>query len=88
MCCEAYKFHERVQLDSITHNELGDPGELAALPPGVVASAGVPTGVGRSALTLIAPLYVLLPDVPLACVLATCGGARAALPETHAHGNS
>jgi translation initiation factor 2B subunit (eIF-2B alpha/beta/delta family) len=44
VCCEAYKFHERVQLDSITHNELGDPGALAALPPWVAASQGVPTG--------------------------------------------
>ncbi|KVH92108.1 Initiation factor 2B-related protein [Cynara cardunculus var. scolymus] len=25
VCCEAYKFHERVQLDSICCNELGDP---------------------------------------------------------------
>ncbi|KAL0424557.1 UNVERIFIED_CONTAM: Translation initiation factor eIF-2B subunit delta [Sesamum radiatum] len=25
ICCEAYKFHERVQLDSICFNELGDP---------------------------------------------------------------
>ncbi|KAL9226566.1 hypothetical protein vseg_002363 [Gypsophila vaccaria] len=25
VCCEAYKFHERVQLDSICFNELGDP---------------------------------------------------------------
>ncbi|CAL4943405.1 unnamed protein product [Urochloa decumbens] len=25
VCCEAYKFHERVQLDSICANELGDP---------------------------------------------------------------
>jgi translation initiation factor eIF-2B subunit delta len=25
ICCEAYKFHERVQLDSICSNELGDP---------------------------------------------------------------
>jgi translation initiation factor eIF-2B subunit delta len=23
VCCEAYKFHERVQLDSICSNELG-----------------------------------------------------------------
>lgn len=23
VCCEAYKFHERVQLDSICFNELG-----------------------------------------------------------------
>lgn len=32
ICCETYKFHERVQLDSITHNELGDPDALASTP--------------------------------------------------------
>ena len=26
---ETYKFHERVQLDSITQNELGDPEAVA-----------------------------------------------------------
>uniref|UniRef100_A0AAV1TTL8 Translation initiation factor eIF2B subunit delta n=1 Tax=Peronospora matthiolae TaxID=2874970 RepID=A0AAV1TTL8_9STRA len=29
-CCETYKFSERVQLDAITHNELGDPDELVS----------------------------------------------------------
>eukprot|EP00897_Mesotaenium_endlicherianum_P006765 jgi/Mesen1/6116/ME000311S05212 len=29
ICCETYKLSERVQLDSITSNELGDPDELA-----------------------------------------------------------
>lgn len=28
VCCETYKFHERVQLDAICDNELGDPDEL------------------------------------------------------------
>jgi len=28
VCCETYKFCERVQLDSICFNELGDPGAL------------------------------------------------------------
>lgn len=28
ICCETYKFHEKVQLDSITANELGDPEAL------------------------------------------------------------
>ncbi|RDX81422.1 Translation initiation factor eIF-2B subunit delta, partial [Mucuna pruriens] len=32
ICCEAYKFHERVQLDSICSNELGDPDALAMVP--------------------------------------------------------
>jgi len=42
VCCESFKFHERVQLDSITHNELGDPDALATVPecPGLKALAG------------------------------------------------
>ncbi|GKU95052.1 hypothetical protein SLEP1_g8460 [Rubroshorea leprosula] len=32
VCCEAYKFHERVQLDSICFNELGDPNDIARVP--------------------------------------------------------
>ncbi|KAL7135592.1 hypothetical protein ABFS83_11G108300 [Erythranthe nasuta] len=32
ICCEAYKFHERVQLDSICSNELGDPDEVSNVP--------------------------------------------------------
>ncbi|KAK7330209.1 hypothetical protein VNO77_24396 [Canavalia gladiata] len=32
ICCEAYKFHERVQLDSICFNELGDPDAVARVP--------------------------------------------------------
>ncbi|CAI9777493.1 unnamed protein product [Fraxinus pennsylvanica] len=29
VCCESYKFHKRVQLDSICFNELGDPDAIA-----------------------------------------------------------
>ncbi|KAH7554411.1 hypothetical protein JRO89_XS12G0197100 [Xanthoceras sorbifolium] len=32
VCCEAYKFHERVQLDSICSNELGDPDVISKVP--------------------------------------------------------
>ncbi|XP_027917523.1 translation initiation factor eIF-2B subunit delta-like isoform X2 [Vigna unguiculata] len=32
ICCEAYKFHERVLLDSICSNELGDPDAIARVP--------------------------------------------------------
>ncbi|KAJ9682943.1 hypothetical protein PVL29_018795 [Vitis rotundifolia] len=32
VCCEAYKFHERVQLDSICSNELGDPDAISKVP--------------------------------------------------------
>ncbi|TKY64970.1 Translation initiation factor eIF-2B subunit delta [Spatholobus suberectus] len=31
VCCEAYKFHERVQQDSICSNELGDPDVIATV---------------------------------------------------------
>lgn len=31
ICCETYKFHEKVQLDSITANELGDPSLLTGV---------------------------------------------------------
>ncbi|EIE24925.1 translation initiation factor [Coccomyxa subellipsoidea C-169] len=39
VCCETYKFHERVQLDSITSNELGDPDALVDVPFRPEASA-------------------------------------------------
>ncbi|KAK1301544.1 hypothetical protein QJS10_CPB12g00258 [Acorus calamus] len=32
ICCEAYKFHERVQLDSICSNELGVPDVISKVP--------------------------------------------------------
>ncbi|KAK9080358.1 hypothetical protein SSX86_000116 [Deinandra increscens subsp. villosa] len=32
VCCESYKFHERVQLDSICSNELGDPNVISKVP--------------------------------------------------------
>ncbi|TKY54949.1 Translation initiation factor eIF-2B subunit delta [Spatholobus suberectus] len=32
ICCEAYKFHERVLLGSICSNELGDPDAIARVP--------------------------------------------------------
>lgn len=32
ICCEAYKFHERVQLDSICSNELGNPDVIPNVP--------------------------------------------------------
>ncbi|GLI64185.1 hypothetical protein VaNZ11_007377 [Volvox africanus] len=42
ICCETHKFNERVQLDSITHNELGDPEALSVVPgkPEVTALEG------------------------------------------------
>jgi translation initiation factor eIF-2B subunit delta len=42
----SHKFHERVQLDSITHNELGDPEALAHLPFGSGLGGGGGGGGG------------------------------------------
>ncbi len=49
VCCESFKFHERVQLDAVTHNELGDPQALASVAgrPDVQALQG--WQVGRAA---------------------------------------
>jgi len=38
-CCETYKFGDRVQLDSITNNELGDPDELVPIQHGETSGA-------------------------------------------------
>nr|GLL35794.1 translation initiation factor eIF-2B subunit delta-like isoform X2 [Ipomoea trifida] len=37
-CCEAYKFHERVLLDSICSNELGNPNAISLVPRGLGAN--------------------------------------------------
>eukprot|EP00057_Strongylocentrotus_purpuratus_P005933 XP_011660407.1 PREDICTED: translation initiation factor eIF-2B subunit delta [Strongylocentrotus purpuratus] len=31
VCCETYKFSDRVQTDSFVTNELGDPGDLVSI---------------------------------------------------------
>eukprot|EP00658_Telonema_sp_P-2_P047017 TRINITY_DN3547_c0_g2_i1.p1 TRINITY_DN3547_c0_g2~~TRINITY_DN3547_c0_g2_i1.p1 ORF type:complete len:147 (+),score=38.26 TRINITY_DN3547_c0_g2_i1:162-602(+) len=38
-CCETYKFGDRVQLDSICNNELGDPDELVPVQHGEASGA-------------------------------------------------
>lgn len=47
-CCCRLQFHERVQLDSITHNELGDPDVLAHLPPYAPAAAAAAGPCGEA----------------------------------------
>ena len=51
VCCETHKFQDRVQLDSITSNELRDPRALARVPGrrgGCVKAAEVGAAVGTS----------------------------------------
>jgi hypothetical protein len=45
------QFHERVQLDSITHNELGDPDVLAHLPPYASTAAAGPIGENHASIS-------------------------------------
>ena len=40
VCCETYKFCERVQLDSICWNELADPDDLVRVPAAGGGAAG------------------------------------------------
>ncbi|TYZ65928.1 hypothetical protein PybrP1_002282 [[Pythium] brassicae (nom. inval.)] len=47
-CCETYKFSDRVQLDSITHNELRDPDELVSSSCTAKARSRSRSGAGRS----------------------------------------
>jgi hypothetical protein len=44
LCALLLQFHERVQLDSITHNELGDPDVLAHVPAYAPGAAAGPIG--------------------------------------------
>jgi translation initiation factor eIF-2B subunit delta len=52
VCCETYKFCERVQLDSICLNELGNPEELRVV-PGVAEEVS-----GTSTFTLPLTLFI------------------------------
>eukprot|EP00900_Chrysochromulina_parva_P020246 jgi/Chrpa1/2855/Chrysochromulina_OHIO_Genome00002073-RA len=53
VCCETYKFAERVLLDSICFNELGDPDEL--IPPPLRPATGVAGSAPATAPAPIAP---------------------------------
>lgn len=62
-CCETYKFSDRVQLDSITHNELRDPDEL-------VSSSSTAKARSRDSRAVTGATHVLsdwrdLPDLKL-----------------------
>jgi translation initiation factor eIF-2B subunit delta len=60
VCCETYKFHDRVQLDSIGFNELGDPDEL------ILNDTDGSTSVSNSTATAAASI---IRDASLSCAL-------------------
>jgi len=52
VCSETYKFHEKVQLDSVTYNELGDPAVLTKIrDQGAGANNGTSGSTGASTST-------------------------------------
>ncbi len=48
-CCETYKFSDKVQLDSICWNEIGDPSELARGAPATAGGNASPAAAGAGA---------------------------------------
>jgi len=73
VCCESYKFHEKVQLDSICFNELGDPDDL------IVTGKGDPHGEALSEwrdipkLKLLNLTYDLIPTEFVTMVITEVG---------------
>ena len=65
ICCETYKFAERVQLDSITANELGSPQALLAPAPSTRAPS--PMAAWRDLPHLGAPACACLPPPERCC---------------------
>ncbi|CAH9084279.1 unnamed protein product [Cuscuta europaea] len=59
ICCEAYKFHERVQLDSICSNELCDPETIAKVPRG--SAGGLDDWANSENLQLLNLIYDATP---------------------------
>ena len=59
MCCQTYKFSERVQLDSLQINELGNPGEFEIV-TGHVHTARA----AHSPLSSLLLLFLLLLSLP------------------------
>lgn len=65
VCCQTLKFHERVQLDSFTHNELGDASAL--LPDGSEIGTALPF------LSLLNLKYDLMPSAFVSIIVSELG---------------
>ncbi|KAK1384016.1 Translation initiation factor eIF-2B subunit delta [Heracleum sosnowskyi] len=72
ICCEAYKFHERVQLDSICCNELGDPGAISKV-PGEVDNRYFDDSVRKDDLQLLNLLYDATPSDYVSVIITDYG---------------
>lgn len=75
ICSETYKFHERIQLDSITNNELADPAGLLQN----VRTQDVKDGIAKgSNLSLLNIVYDTTPADFITVIITEVG----ALPPT------
>ena len=74
ICSETYKFHERIQLDSITNNELADPAGLLQN----VRVEDVKNSIQESHLSLLNIVYDTTPADFITVIITEVG----ALPPT------
>eukprot|EP00741_Cyanophora_paradoxa_P025309 tig00000361_g24428.t1 len=84
ICCEAYKFDAKSQLESITNNELGDPDELVHCDPlaaGAFAGGPVPASLFPQAQQpqQQPPAEGAAAGAPAAAAVAACGGSSSSL---------
>ncbi|EPQ29244.1 uncharacterized protein PFL1_02999 [Pseudozyma flocculosa PF-1] len=78
VCCETYKFSERVQLDSFVQNEAGSPRDLLtsddeAAPPAAAAGSTVGEWEGNASLGLVNLLYDVTPPRYVSAVASEVG---------------
>ncbi|XP_052174847.1 uncharacterized protein LOC127789851 isoform X2 [Diospyros lotus] len=72
ICCEAYKFHDRVQLDSICSNELGDP-HIVSKVPGRVDVDYLNNWTNKENLQLLNLLYDATPSDYISMIITDYG---------------
>lgn len=72
ICCEAYKFHERVQLDSICSNELGNP-DIISKVPGRMRVNHLDNWTNKENLQLLNLLYDATPSDYISMIITDYG---------------
>ncbi|CAF3488290.1 unnamed protein product [Adineta steineri] len=77
VCCETYKFCERVQTDSFVFNELGDPNDLTANHPllsaAIPSSSSTATDDSNSNLNILNMTYDVTPPTFISAVITELG---------------
>ena len=73
MCAETYKFSEKVQLDSLTYNELGDPDDLIVSKPAGEAKDPLYDWRDSPKLKLLNLVYDLTPSECVTAVVTELG---------------